>query len=191
MYGCTLINELANETLTPEKEADVNAVCDKLSTADTDNVKLKKYLLDAAYKVYLSRPKQYADESAEPSFVTAAGKTSSPLTFKITGEDMAEVDASVTFSRDYDITCELTVPESVYSMTLKFAATTDLPDKNNPQVSDGPLCHHSYEKLVQQQNGVYEMKTFEVDCKGIVKTLNTKISWNGGTVLKGLVNDGT
>lgn len=187
IYGCTLNPTLSGITLTPKKEADISRVCNKLEIDGADKTKLKEFIVDKAYKLYLSRPKVYATSAGEPAFVTAPGKIYTPEKFEIKSSEMSDVDVAMVFDRNYNITMQLTVPGSDYAMTLRFSAILAQPDRVNPTETTGPECSHSYTRTMLKSDGTYEVITNNVTCVGKVETLTTKISWDGGTVIKGVV----
>lgn len=187
IYGCTLNPALAGITLTPEKEADVSRVCDKLEIDGADKTKLKEFIVDKAYKLYLSRPKVYAASDGEPAFVTAPSKVYTPVKFKITGSGMSDVNVAMVFDRNYNITMQLSVTDSDYALTLRFNAILTQPDKSNPTETTGPECKHSYTRTVQKSDGTYVVIVNDATCVGKVETLKTQIAWDGGTIIKGVV----
>lgn len=187
IYGCTLNNDLAGITLDPMKEADKSNICNKLEIDGADKNNLKEFIVDKAYKLYLSRPKAYFTSEGEPAFVTAPGKVYTPVKFKIKASGMSDVNVAMIFDRNYNITMQLGVADSDYALTLRFNAITTKQDKLNPTETEGPTCEHDYTRTRLSETGTYEEITYHVTCVGKVETLKTVITWDGGTVIKGVV----
>lgn len=172
--------------LRPDKHSDVADVCTEMTFENNDDAGLKADIAANVYRAFRSHTKYYT-QSSVPDEITK--------NFVISGDQMDDVNVKMILdTTTYDLSFKLTVGDnsvSDYAMTLNFNASVVSPNKEDAKIEILPNAdkdHERYEEF-EAVDGTPYWEWVPVEYDITIYTLNTTVSYDSGTITKGVLTD--
>ncbi|MEA4971834.1 MAG: hypothetical protein VB119_01515 [Candidatus Metalachnospira sp.] len=169
--------------LDPEKHSDVADVCTEMTFDSNEDAGLKADIAAIIYQAYRSHTK----------YVTPI-PVSDEITknFVISGNGVDDVNVTMILdTTTYNLVFQLTVAGSSvtdYAMTLAFNASVVSPNKENAETEVQLNADKDHKRLeeFEDEEGIPHWEWVPVEYDITIYTLNTTVSYDGGTITKGV-----